>query len=176
MKYILKVTFPALIIPGDFNKANHSQVRPNLYQHVSCPNRGPNTVDQCCSQFKNAYNARSLTAFGKSDHAAIFLTPARSGTPGGESSDALVLPLRSYGTGGSWWRRLGHVPGEFIWHQRVHGCSIKLCQHANRTSYWNSNYKDILKLETMGGQNNPCCDLPTHCRIERRSFVGKQII
>ncbi len=28
-------------------------------------------------------------------------TLARSGTPGAESSDALVLPLRSYATGGS---------------------------------------------------------------------------
>ncbi len=34
-----------------------------------------------------------------------------SGTPGGESCDALVLPLRRYATGGSWWRWLGHVPG-----------------------------------------------------------------
>ncbi len=49
-----------------------------------------------------------------------------SRTPGGEGSDALVLPLWSYATGVSWWRRLGHVPGEFIWRQRVHGCSIKL--------------------------------------------------
>ncbi len=48
---------------------------PNFHQHVSCPTRGPNTLDHCCSQFKNAYKARSLPAFGKSDHAAIFLTP-----------------------------------------------------------------------------------------------------
>ncbi len=68
----------------------------------------------------------------------------RSGTPGGEGSDVLVLPLWSYATGGSWWRRLGHVPGEIIWCQRVHGCSIKLCQHANRASHWNGNNKDIL--------------------------------
>ncbi len=48
---------------------------PNFHQHVSCPTRGPNTLDHCYSQFKNAYKARSLPAFGKSDHAAIFLTP-----------------------------------------------------------------------------------------------------
>ncbi len=36
---------------------------------------GPNTLDHCYTQFKNAYKARSLLAFGKSDHAAIFLTP-----------------------------------------------------------------------------------------------------
>ncbi len=33
--------------------------------------------------------------------------------------------------------------------------------------------KDILKSETMGGQINPCCGLPTHCRIQRRSSVRK---
>ncbi len=48
---------------------------PNFHQHVSCPTRVPNTLDHCYTQFKNAYNARSLLAFGKSDHAAIFLTP-----------------------------------------------------------------------------------------------------
>ncbi len=44
----------------------------NMYP---CPTRGPNTLDHCYTQFKNAYKARSLLAFGKSDHAAIFLTP-----------------------------------------------------------------------------------------------------
>ncbi len=37
----------------------------------------------------------------------------------------------------------------------------------------NSNYKDILKSETVGGQNNLWCGEPTHCRIQRRSSVGK---
>ncbi len=46
---------------------------PNFHQHVSCPTRGPKTLDHCYSQFKNAYKARSLPSFGKSDHAAIFL-------------------------------------------------------------------------------------------------------
>lgn len=73
--YINKHPDAALVIAGDFNKANLKQVMPNLYQHVSCPTRGPNTLDHCYSQFKNAYKARSLPAFGKSDHAAIFLTP-----------------------------------------------------------------------------------------------------
>ncbi len=48
---------------------------PNFQQHISCPTRGQNTLDHCYTQFKNAYKARSLPAFGKSDHAAIFLTP-----------------------------------------------------------------------------------------------------
>ncbi len=48
----------------------------NFYQHISCPTRGPNTLDHCIyTQFKKAYKAHSLPAFGKSDHAAIFLTP-----------------------------------------------------------------------------------------------------
>ncbi len=51
----------------------------------------------------------------------------------------------------------GHVPGEFIWRQRVHGCSIKLCKYANRTSYRNGNCKNLPKSETVGGQNNPWC-------------------
>ncbi len=59
---------------GTFNKANLKKVMPNFHQHVSCPTRGPNTLDHCYTQFKNAYKARSLPAFGKSDHAAIFLT------------------------------------------------------------------------------------------------------
>ncbi len=160
--YINKHPDSAFIIAGDFNKANLRQVMPNFHQHVSCPTRGPNTLDHWYSQFKNAYKARSLPAFGKSDHAAIFLTPEykqrlAQEPPGEESSDALVLPLRSYATGGSWWRRLGHVPGEFIWRQRVHGCSIKLCKHTNRASYRKNDCKDLSKSETVGGHNNPCC-------------------
>ncbi len=73
--YINKHPDAASIIAGDFNKANLRKIMPNFHQHVSCPTRGPNTLDHCYTQFKNAYKARSLPAFGKSDHAAIFLTP-----------------------------------------------------------------------------------------------------
>ncbi len=73
--YINKHPDAASIIAGDFNKANLKKVMPNFHQHVSCPTREPNTLDHCYTQFKNAYKARSLPAFGKSDHAAIFLTP-----------------------------------------------------------------------------------------------------
>ncbi len=55
----------ASIITGDFNKANLKKVMLNFHQHVSCPTRGPNTLDHCYTQFKNAYKARSLPAFGK---------------------------------------------------------------------------------------------------------------
>ncbi len=74
-RYINKHPDAPSIIAGDFNKANLRQVMPNFHQHISCPTRGPNTLDHCYTQFKKAYNARSLPAFGKSDHATIFLTP-----------------------------------------------------------------------------------------------------
>ncbi len=61
--YINKHPDAASIIAGDFNKANLRKVMPNFHQHVSCPTRGPNTLDHCYTQFKNAYKARSLPAF-----------------------------------------------------------------------------------------------------------------
>ncbi len=73
--YINKHPDAASIIAGDFNKANLKKVMPNFYQHISCPTRGLNTLDHCYTPLKNAYKAHSLPAFGKLDHAAIFLTP-----------------------------------------------------------------------------------------------------
>ncbi len=73
--YINKHPDAALIIAGDFNKANLKKVMPNFHQHISCPTRGLNTLDHCYTPLKNAYKAHSLLAFGKSDHAAIFLAP-----------------------------------------------------------------------------------------------------
>ncbi len=73
--YINKHPDAAFIIARDFNKANLKKVMPNFHQHISCPTRGLNTLDHYYTPLKNAYKAHSLTAFGKSDHAAIFLTP-----------------------------------------------------------------------------------------------------
>ncbi len=73
--YINKHPNAAFIIAGDFNKANLKKVMPNFHQHISCPTRGLNTLDHCYTPLKNAYKAHSLPAFGKWDHAAIFLTP-----------------------------------------------------------------------------------------------------
>ncbi len=70
--YINKHPDASCIIAGDFNKANLRKVMPNFQQHISCPTRGQNTLDHCYTQFKNAYKARSLPAFGKSDHACHF--------------------------------------------------------------------------------------------------------
>lgn len=65
----------ALLVIGDFNKANLKQVLPHFFQHISCPTRGERTLDHCYSPFKDAYKASSLPAFGKSDHAAVMLLP-----------------------------------------------------------------------------------------------------
>ncbi len=45
--YIKKHPDAASIIAGDFNKANLRKVMPNFQQHISCPTRGPNTLDHC---------------------------------------------------------------------------------------------------------------------------------
>ncbi|XP_076745749.1 uncharacterized protein LOC112435595 [Maylandia zebra] len=65
----------ALIVAGDFNKANLRQVMPNFYQHVPCPTRGDRILDHCYTPYKQGYKAVSHPAFGKSDHNAIFLIP-----------------------------------------------------------------------------------------------------
>ncbi|KAK0136904.1 hypothetical protein N1851_026926 [Merluccius polli] len=65
----------ALIVAGDFNRANLKTVRPDLRQHITCATRGERTLDHCYSPFKDGYRAKSLPPFGKSDHAAILLIP-----------------------------------------------------------------------------------------------------
>ncbi len=121
---------------GDFNKANLRQVMPNFHQHVSCPTRGPNTLDHCYSQLRTPTRPVhylplvSLTTPPSSSHRNTNKGSHRN--PGEEGSDALVLPLWSYAAVGSWWRRLGHVQGELIWRQRVHGGGSELCKHTYR--------------------------------------------
>ncbi len=61
--------------PGTLTKPTSRRSCPNFHQHISCPTRGLNTLDHCYTPLKNAYKDHSLPAFGKSDHAAIFLTP-----------------------------------------------------------------------------------------------------
>ncbi len=111
-EYINKHPDAACIIAEDFYKNSLRQVMLNFHQHISCPTRGPNTLDHCYTPFKKAYNAHSLPAFGKSDHNAIFLTPEykqrivqeppveREVTRWSSHSEAML--------------GLGHVPGEFI--------------------------------------------------------------
>ena len=48
---------------------------PEFIQHINFPTRGDNILDHCYTQFRDSYKAKSLPAYGKSDHAAIFLLP-----------------------------------------------------------------------------------------------------
>ncbi len=83
VRTLITMTFDRLFHSINSIPCKGSRLRPffvrvhdlTIHQHVSCPTRGPNTLDHCYTQFKNAYKARSLPAFGKSDHAAIFPTP-----------------------------------------------------------------------------------------------------
>ncbi|KAK1788558.1 hypothetical protein P4O66_002420 [Electrophorus voltai] len=65
----------ALIVVGDFNRANLKRAVPNLYQHVTFPTRGNRTLDHCYTPYKDSYKALAHPPFGKSDHATIFLLP-----------------------------------------------------------------------------------------------------
>ncbi len=50
--YINKHPDAASIIMRDFKKANLRKVITNFHQHVSCPTRGPNTLDHCYTHLK----------------------------------------------------------------------------------------------------------------------------
>ena len=121
----------ALIIAGDFNRANLKSVRPDLRQHIRCPTRGERTLDHCYSPFKDGNKAKSLPPFGKSDHAAIFLMPKYKQWLKQEAPVrrvvTLVWPIRGHSVGRSRRHRLGHVPTQLQWwHQHVYGsgCGI----------------------------------------------------
>jgi len=62
----------AVVVPGDFNRANLKKVMPNFHQHIMCAARGEGTLDHCHMPFKRDYKAVSLP-LSKSDHAAFFL-------------------------------------------------------------------------------------------------------
>jgi len=65
----------AVVVAGDFNRANLKKVMPNFCQHITCATRGEITMDHCYKPFKRGYKAASLPPFGKLDNAAIFLLP-----------------------------------------------------------------------------------------------------
>ncbi len=141
--YINKHTDAAFIIAGDFNKANLKKVMPNFHKHISCPTRGLNTLDHCYTPLKMPTKPTHYRLLANRIMPPFPHTGIQTKDRWGEGIDVLVLPLWSYATGISWWRRLGHVPGEFIWRQRIHGCSIKFRQHANQTGHWNGNNNNI---------------------------------
>lgn len=47
----------------------------NFFLHVTCIARGGNMLAHCHISLKNGFKDTSLLAFGKTDHAAIFLIP-----------------------------------------------------------------------------------------------------
>ncbi len=46
-----------LIILWDFNKANLSRELPKYRQHISCPTRDSNVLNQCYTTIKDAYHS-----------------------------------------------------------------------------------------------------------------------
>ncbi len=57
-----------LIILGDFNKANLSRELPKYRQHITCPTRDSNILDQFYTIIKDAYHSVPRAALGLSDH------------------------------------------------------------------------------------------------------------
>ncbi len=148
-RYINKHPDAASIIAGDFNKANLKKVMPNFHQHISCPTRGPNTLDHCYTQLKNAYKARSLPAFGKSDHAAIFLTPEYKQSFVQEPVQEREVTRWSSHSEAMLQAALDDVDWDMF---RANSSDVSEFTDV-ALSFVNN--KDILKSETVGGQNNP---------------------
>ncbi len=65
-----------LIILGDFNKANLSRELPKYRQHITCPTRDSNVLNQCYTTIKDAYHSVPQAALGHSDHCLVHLIPA----------------------------------------------------------------------------------------------------
>ena len=63
------------IVAGDFNQASLSTVLPNYKQQITCPTRGPNTLDHCYCPIKSAYKSVQRPPLGNSDHSTILLIP-----------------------------------------------------------------------------------------------------
>ncbi len=97
---------------GPLTKPPQGRVMPNFHQHVSCPNQRTeytgsllHSVLRMPTKLVPCQPSVSLIT------PAIFLTPEYKQrivqeSPGVREDDALVLPLWSYATGVSWWRRL----------------------------------------------------------------------
>ncbi|KAJ8381078.1 hypothetical protein SKAU_G00018560, partial [Synaphobranchus kaupii] len=64
-----------VVVLGDFNRANLSQVLPKYRQQIKCPTREERTLDHCYTTINNAYHAVSRAALGHSDHNIVHLIP-----------------------------------------------------------------------------------------------------
>jgi len=47
----------AVVVAGDFNRANLKKVMPNIHQHITCATRGERTLDHCYTAFKKGSKA-----------------------------------------------------------------------------------------------------------------------
>ncbi len=65
-----------LIILGDFNKANLSRELPKYRQHITCPTRDSNILDNCYTTINEAYHPVPRAALGLSDHHLVNCIPA----------------------------------------------------------------------------------------------------
>uniref|UniRef100_A0A8C9VFB8 Reverse transcriptase domain-containing protein n=1 Tax=Scleropages formosus TaxID=113540 RepID=A0A8C9VFB8_SCLFO len=66
----------AIIVTGDFNKADLRTIAPKLHQHVTCNTREDRVLDRCYTPFPNGYKSLPRPPFGKSDHCSVLLLPA----------------------------------------------------------------------------------------------------
>eukprot|EP00061_Rhincodon_typus_P014442 g41459.t1 len=73
--YTLETKFPLFIVAGDFNQANPKRALPKYHHYFSCPTRGLNIIDHCCTTIKDDYCSIPHPCLG-SHHSAVFLLPA----------------------------------------------------------------------------------------------------
>ncbi len=68
-----KNTRTVLITLVDFNKANLSRELLKYRQHITCPTRDSNILDQCYTAIKDAYHSVPRADLGLSDHCLVLL-------------------------------------------------------------------------------------------------------
>lgn len=73
---LIKHLEAVFVVTGNHNKPWLFQKdRAELSPACHTSNQRGNTLDHCYAQFKSSYEVLSKPAFGRSDHAAIFLLP-----------------------------------------------------------------------------------------------------
>ncbi len=121
------------------------QVMPNFHQHVSCPTRGPNTLIIATLSLRTPTRPVhylplvSLTTPPSSSHRNTNKGSHRN--PRWRGKWRVGPPTLKLCCSRLLMTSTGHVQGELIWRQRVHGGGSELCKHTYRTSYRNNNCK-----------------------------------
>jgi len=57
----------AVVVEGDFNRANLKKVMSNFHQHIKCATRGERTLDNCYMPFKRGLSS-PIGQVGPSPH------------------------------------------------------------------------------------------------------------